>query len=222
MGVDVKDVSWQLDPLDLSKYYPGEADFPLPDKPFEVITLSRATPIKRIPLAVEAVKLARKETGLDIRLTVLGKGSEIEKCLNIARELEEGKWFSAPGFLPKDKVPEKLRKAHLLISPYSTASLSNQVWEAMASGVPTLSVIQGEAQSFIKHKENALIVDENNDVTIVLEITKGIITLVNNADYWKKIRENALESASNSFASLKEQIENRLIFLKKNVSYVQK
>jgi len=211
LGASEKKVHWFLDPLDRSRFTPGEQHFPQPNEPFTLMTLSRVTPIKRIHLAVEAVRLARQKTGRDLRLVVVGGGGELDRCKAEAQKLEGGTWCSFPGFVPKDQLPAFLQKGHLLLSPYQTASLSNQVWEAMANGVPTLSVFQeDEVHSFMKEGENGFLLQEETAGPLAEALAGRIAGIVADKAAWERVRTNGIKTIEEQFPALEKQLQKKL------------
>lgn len=124
-----------------------------------LLFVGRLKQYKRVDLVIEAVaRLA--DRGIEVRLTVAGKGDQAESLRRLAERLgvEDSVRFS--GFVPEDEKLELLRSAwvHVLTSSKEGWGISSL--EAAACGTPTVasdapglreSVLDGETGFLVPH-----------------------------------------------------------------------
>ena len=152
------------------------------------------------------------------------KGRGIELILDIAKLLPKKKFIlygkrdekMNENFLPKNvkiynyvpfyKIPKILRKADLLLMPYSLSGVSinsnkidtskyaspMKMFEYLASGVPLISSNLKVLKEILKDKNNCLIAKDNDPKTWV----ENIMKLENKTKLKKKISSNGLKTAS--------------------------
>jgi sugar transferase (PEP-CTERM/EpsH1 system associated) len=126
------------------------AELKLPENSFVVGSVGRLVPIKdHLTLLKAAAKFA--ETGMDVRVLLIGSGPEREK---LQRE--------AAGSLPgrvcfegdSDRVPEMLNAMDVFVLPSLGEGMSNTLLEAMACGLPVLATNVGGNPEIIENDSN--------------------------------------------------------------------
>jgi glycosyltransferase involved in cell wall biosynthesis len=106
---------------------------PRPGEGLRLLALGRTSAVKRLPLAVEAVRRARA-VGVDVELRIVGGGTTAGERAHEA-ELErlagDGITLEAP--VPYDAVPALLAESDALVSATDAGSADKAAFEAAAS-----------------------------------------------------------------------------------------
>lgn len=111
---------------------------------FRLVMVGRLSPIKRTDMAVEAMRILKKE-GHKATLTIIGEAgtpeqrSHEEKLKACVREYGLSDRIVFTGALPPAEVPAHLSISDLFVSVSDTGSLDKAPLEAMAAGVPVLA-----------------------------------------------------------------------------------
>ncbi|HET7045371.1 MAG TPA: glycosyltransferase family 4 protein [Gaiellaceae bacterium] len=106
--------------------------------PLRVLALGRTSPAKGLPVVVEGVRLAR-ERGADLELELRGPSITAEER---AHRLELGT-VAEP--LPRERIPELLAGADVLVNNMRAGALDKVVFEACAACLPVLASNPGFA-----------------------------------------------------------------------------
>lgn len=106
----------------------------------EVLSAGRLTETKGFDRLILGCAAAR-EQGIDVRLTLLGRGSIEPKLRAIAREAAFSEFLDLPGWVPHEEVQRYMQRSHVFALLADTTfhdGLPNVVLEAMASGRPAI------------------------------------------------------------------------------------
>ena len=134
---------------------------------------------------------------IPFELTIVGGGIMQKSLILLAEELEIENKVIFTGIINNHYLPKLLQQSNLYISMPTTEGVSASLFEAMACGVfPIVSDLPGN-RSWIKQKENGVLVESEN----IEKLADGIIWAYQNSD----IRQKAV-------------IENRK-FIEKNANY---
>lgn len=129
----------------------------------DLVTLTRLSPEKRIPLMVRLVKRALDETGACARLLIYGEG---EEKAAIEKEIAGDKRIVLMG--KTEDAQKALQNAALFLNTSAFEGFSIGVLEAAACGVPTLSFAFGEAcGEEILHKLTGTVVPQDDEEAFV-------------------------------------------------------
>jgi glycosyltransferase involved in cell wall biosynthesis len=115
---------------------------PMPDeaRTLHILSAGRLTRTKGFDRLIRACALASRE-GLNVRLTILGRGALALPLLRLAEELGFANRLTMPGWVSPAEVRAHIRTAHafaLLADTGYHDGLPNVVLEAMASGRPVI------------------------------------------------------------------------------------
>lgn len=103
-----------------------------------VVWVGRMFPRKGVGLALKALAQAARRAS--IRMTLIGDGPDYAKLKNMATSLGIDPYLEWTGVIPWPDVINALDRAHLLIFPSLRESGGAQLLEAMARGVPILTL----------------------------------------------------------------------------------
>ncbi|GAI41140.1 unnamed protein product, partial [marine sediment metagenome] len=78
------------------------------------------------------------------------------------------------GWIPHDKLPERLNDLKLLVLPSYTEGLPNIILEAMASGTPVLATAVGAVSNIIKDDETGFIMEDNSPDCIARNVIRAL------------------------------------------------
>lgn len=111
-------------------------DWGSPD--FQVVWAGRMLPLKGVGLALKALSEVGRRAS--IRMTLIGDGPDRPKLKKIANALGLDPLLDWTGAIPWREVIDRLDRAHLLIFPSLRESGGAQLLEAMARGLPVLTL----------------------------------------------------------------------------------
>ncbi len=129
------------------------------DGPARLLSVGRLTP-KKDPLTVVRALAILRERGLDVELDLVGAGltgSDEEYQARVIGAIEEAALTDRVrlhGSVPYVEVPERYRRATVVVNASSTGSLDKVCLEAMASRRPVLSCNDGAGELFAELGES--------------------------------------------------------------------
>jgi glycosyltransferase involved in cell wall biosynthesis len=110
------------------------------------------------------------QRGIDFELTIIGDGEELSMLKLLAKQLKIEKKVNFTGRIPNTKLPELLQKSNIYVSMPITEGVSASLFEAMATKCyPIVTNIPGN-QSWIKHRENGLLITIDDYEMLAKEI----------------------------------------------------
>jgi glycosyltransferase involved in cell wall biosynthesis len=123
-----------------------------------------------------------KQKNISFKLTIIGDGTELKKLIWLAKELKIDNEVNFIGRINNNDIPKFLQKANFYISTPITEGVSASLFEAMACGCfPIVSDLPGN-RSWIKQKENGILVTIENEFNLAKEIEWAF----KNIDFTKK------------------------------------
>jgi glycosyltransferase involved in cell wall biosynthesis len=108
------------------------------DKPLQLLWIGRALPRKGLNLALQAI--AALPASFPCHLTVVGDGPTLEACKQQALQLGINKSVTFTGKVAYDQLKPLYQQSHYLFFPSLIDSCPMQVFEAMAFGIPVISL----------------------------------------------------------------------------------
>jgi glycosyltransferase involved in cell wall biosynthesis len=152
-----------------------------------IVYAGRVVPHKRVKLLVNAFREVKKKIPT-AELHIIGSGSRLQSVKNRAAGIKD---CYVHGFLPEDQMVDLLKSAWLFVLPSEREGSGLVVLEAMAAGVPFVT---------INHPDNATkelcqfkcgLMVEPRESSIAAAITQ----LFSNEELWKELSVNALNFA---------------------------
>lgn len=114
--------------------------------PVHILYVSNAAPYKHQWHVVEGVAQARKRTGRDIKLRLVGGGEGLAQARlmqGITQHDPQGVFVMQIPFVPNDQIVSELQAADLFVFASSCENMPVTLLEAMAVGVPIASSDRG-------------------------------------------------------------------------------
>jgi len=150
---------------------------PAQDDGLHVLSAGRLTPTKGFDRLIRGCARAR-ESSLDVKLTILGKGELGEDLRTLASDLGVREHLHMPGWVPHDQVGQYLKQAHLFSLLADTNyhdGLPNVVLEAMASGRPVLLSPLPAVEEAVTNRREGYILEGPKDLQGFVSILKKAV-----------------------------------------------
>jgi glycosyltransferase involved in cell wall biosynthesis len=152
-----------------------------------IVYVGRVVPHKHVELLVDAFREVKKKVP-EVELHVVGSGSSLSSVKRRAMDVKDCFIY---GFLSEERMVELLKSAWLFVLPSEREGSGIGVLEAMAAGVPFLTVSYPDnAAKELSQFRCGVVVDPAE-----VSIASAIIQLFNNEGLWKMMSVNALDFA---------------------------
>jgi colanic acid/amylovoran biosynthesis glycosyltransferase len=148
-----------------------QIEAPPPGGPLNVISAGRMTASKGFDRLLEACARAGRQ-GIDITLTILGRGPVAERLEAQAKALDFADRLILPGWVGHDQVRDHLARSHvfaLLADVDFKDGLPNVVTEAMACGRPVILSPLPAAAEAVRDGENGFLLKATDDIDGAVE-----------------------------------------------------
>jgi glycosyltransferase involved in cell wall biosynthesis len=136
----------------LSPSLPGRLD-PAADPP-RVAFAGRHIPEKQVPSLVPAIAIAREQIP-DLRCEIFGDGPDRPEVLRRVSQEGLGDVIDVPGFVPRERIEERLASALCLMLPSRREGYGLVVVEAASTGTPSI-VVDGPDNAAIEFIERGV------------------------------------------------------------------
>lgn len=136
---------------------------------------------------------------------------EVKHLLATAEKRGAVQFLGNPSY---DEMPEFYRHADIVVLPFAMGTESLSVYEAWASGTPVLSIRLKETNSYVREKENCMLVDRAAPKVLA----DAIHELALNIDLRNRLAENGLEIARNHCRWM-YRAEETATFYRKIINY---
>ncbi len=132
------------------------------------ICMGRLTNWKRQDLAIQLMDYLVNECGDNsFRLTILGMGENERRLRRMIANLHLNEYVEIMAPIPHSEIPSLLSSYHIVFSLYDASNLSNSIWEASLAGKLIVTRNTGETSLIFKHRENALVWDEETPMSAI-------------------------------------------------------
>jgi len=147
--------------VDLSRFVPRAEPANSSRKKPHIIVTRNLESIYGIDTALHAFALLRM-TWADAHMTIAGSGPELDKLVELARELGLAANITFTGRLENHRIAELYQQADLFLNPSLVDNMPNSILEALASAVPVVSTDVGGVPFVVEHEKTALLVSPRN------------------------------------------------------------
>jgi glycosyltransferase involved in cell wall biosynthesis len=160
--------------VDSDTFRPG----PLTDAP-SLIHFSGLRAYKRAADAIDLMAQLR-ERGREARLTIVGRGKELDRLKDRARSLALSSRVEFTGWIPVDDLASRVRQSWVHVQCSTAEGWGLTAWEAAASGVPTVAYrVPGLVDSVEVGVTGLLVEDGNVDA-----LTDSVVTVFQSRSEW--------------------------------------
>jgi glycosyltransferase involved in cell wall biosynthesis len=166
-----------------------------------IIYAGRLVPHKHVELLVDAFREVKKKVP-QAELHIVGSGLSLRSVKDKTAGLKD---CFVHGFLPEDQLIELFKSAWLFVLPSEREGSGIAALEAMAAGVPfvTVDYPNNAAKEFCRFKCGILVAPNK------AAIASSIIQLFNDEGLWKEMSRNALNVAKeHDWDMIANQMEN--------------
>jgi glycosyltransferase involved in cell wall biosynthesis len=126
----------------------------------------------------------------DVRLVLIGDGPARESLQTLAAELGIAERVTFTGSLPFEQVPAYLKAADVFSFASVTETQGLVTIEAMAAGLPVVSVDGSGTRDIVEHGKQGFLVENDGDA-----LANGLNQLLSDPSQMKRFRHNALKKA---------------------------
>lgn len=162
--------------------------YSIPDKPI-LLYVGRLDPEKHMEEILQAVKIAVKK--IDFCFLVVGKGTSKISLEKLATQLGIADKVIFTGFVSDEDLPYFYKLSRCFIIASIAELLSLGTLQAMASGLPVISVNAGALGELVKDKMNGYLYTEG-DIPAIVE---SIENIMRNDELYSKMSMKSLEYA---------------------------
>jgi glycosyltransferase involved in cell wall biosynthesis len=197
LGIDSTKVSLVPNGVDVSKFHNNQ------NKPMSrrIIYVGRLVPHKHVEMLIDAFGQVKKKIK-DAQLHIVGSGPSL---FSLKQRASRTKDCFIHGFLPEDQMLSLLKDATVFVLPSEREGSGIAMLEAMASGLPfvTVNYPDNGAKDLAKLK-CGLVVDPDDD-----SIASAILQLVSDEEMYRQMSHNALNYAKEQdWNIVADQMEN--------------
>ena len=146
-GVDTKEF------FSVPREYSGDLD-----QPFRILAIARLTPRKGIRSLLEAMVILKEKSSRIFSLDIVGDGNERESLEEYASEKGLMEQVRFVGRVPHAGTIPLYHRAHVYVLPSLNEGMSNNVLEALATGLPIITTDTGGTRELVGDNENGLII----------------------------------------------------------------
>ena len=160
--------------------------YSIPAKPV-LLYVGRLDPEKHIEEILQAVTIAVKK--IDFCFVVVGKGISKTSLEKLSHELGITHNVLFTGFVPDNDLPYFYKLSRCFIIASIAELLSLCTLQAMASGLPIISVNAGALVELVKDKKNGYLYNEGD----VIAIAQSIEDIITNDEQYTKMSNKSME-----------------------------
>lgn len=163
------------------------------DPPLKVCFAGRLIERKKVDQLVEAVAEARKQDGPDIRLTIMGGGSELEPLRDKVDRLGLAADTVFTDDISRDKVLSELARNHVFVLPSRSEGMSNALLQACAQRCVSVAADIPQNRIVLRHEETGFLFQTTD------ELASHLIRLADRAER-NKIADQAYREINERFS----------------------
>jgi glycosyltransferase involved in cell wall biosynthesis len=178
--------------INLEKFSAEPRAFPMNEK-IRFISIGRLYPVKNHAYLIRAMEVFKKNNPeLDWELNILGEGAERQNLELLIDELGLQKQVHLRGLI--NNVEFWLKESHIYLQCSISESFGLSYVEALAAGLPIVSLDAGGNRDIISHEINGILLSKETDEKTY---AKWIQKLVVDQKFYEEIAAQATISAQN-------------------------
>ncbi len=176
--------------LDLSKYKSGNSDFlrrklKIPSGNKILLYVGRLGKEKSVDTLLHSFATIHKSNP-ETTLVLVGNGTQKQHLINLSKQLGINKSTHFLGEVDYKKIPSIFHSADLFVFASKTETLGKVILEAMAAGLPVVTLNIPPFNELIKNKSEGLLVRSN-----IKSFASAVTQLLNDGELRKNMGENS-------------------------------
>jgi glycosyltransferase involved in cell wall biosynthesis len=172
--------------INTSRFHTDRLYSPI-NEPFHIVSIANLVPKKNHVLLIGVMEILLKK-GFNVTLDVLGAGPLMDSLKNETKEKGLENHLRFVGSV--GDVPERLKKAQLYVHPALYEPFGLVILEAMASGLPVVSLDGFGNRELMKESENGFMVPNNATAE---DFAEKIIYFISNPSEIERMGKFAVE-----------------------------
>lgn len=197
--------------VDTNKYFPC---YQTKNGTINILYSGRMELSKGCLLLLEAFKLLIQEGCFQLRLTMLGEGSQLSRIKKRVEKADLDKYIKLPGFVPADEVKEYLQKSDIYCLPSLKEPGGTSILEALACGIPVITTDYGGPAISIT-EECGIKINAKNYNEYILDLKQSIRYLMDNPEERRRLGQNGRMRAVAEYSH--EKLEEKITDLYKSM-----
>lgn len=177
-----------------------------------IVSCSRLSYWKRIDRMIRAMQVCKAQ-GVYCQLLIAGEGPELTNLKRLADEMEVSEYVVWLGALAHDEIWALMKAADVFIIANDVTNRCNPLYEAAWAGLPVVSVFDPSTKDLLKNRENALLVDKEDTVSL----GERLVELCNDSALADQLKAEQ-KKLSESFWTWEERMRVEVTELEKLVS----
>lgn len=154
-----RDIAIIRNGVDTKEFFPVPRDYSDdPSKPFRVLAIARLTPRKGLRSLLEAMRVLKTQEKREFLLDIAGDGDERESLEAFVRDNNLSDQVRFVGRVPHREIVPLYHRAHVYVLPSLNEGMSNNVLEALASGLPIVTTDTGGTRELVEDGMNGCII----------------------------------------------------------------
>ena len=130
-----------------------------------VVSCSRLSYWKRIDRMIRAMQVCKAQ-GANCQLLIAGEGPELPNLKGLVDEMDVSEYVVWLGALAHDDIWSLMKAADVFFITNDVTNRCNPLYEAAWAGLPVVSVFDSSTNDLLKNRENALLVDKQDTVSL--------------------------------------------------------
>lgn len=183
----------------------------LPSDATMLLAVSRLDDCKRVDRVVRAAGILFQDKAFNGKLVVVGHGHLFDSITDLARSLGVEDRIAFTGAVRHDEIGGYYAAADLFLSCYAISNVGNPLLEALATGLPIVTLNTASTSDVITHGKNGLLVEPVEDEeTLVRNVADAVVEILQNPELRATLSEGAKAYARQNFWSWNERLSAEL------------
>ncbi|WP_323735597.1 glycosyltransferase family 4 protein [Methanosphaera sp. ISO3-F5] len=193
--------------VDIAKYDAVHIDGVLKNN---IIFVGRLAPHKHVDHLINSVNIIQEKIP-DIKLTIVGKGEEKDKLIQMVNKLELEKNIKFKQDLTDEELITEIKKSELLVLPSTREGFGMVLAEANCCYKPVITYASGGTVEVVENGYNGFLIEPEN----IEDLTQKILETLENKELNQKLGQNGRKKVEKDFDW--EKIVNQYINVLCNV-----